>query len=437
MKSIYNYLVDWEKSDPNFIFLNYNKKYTVSDTLYQIDSIAKSLEYIPDNFIAIHVDSSIDTIFLYLACIKTNKTPILFQTSWSKNELDYLIKRYEIKHIISQWKSRDFFNDSATVYYLEELINSSRGCGIPTSSNANSNPECILFTSGSTGLPKAVSLDSKNFYYSSIAWNEKIKFHSNDSYLLCLPLHHISGLSILYRAIYNRFNIQIISSYRDLIKYSGTVISLVPSMLNRLIENPSYIERLSLFRSIIIGGEPAKVSVLEKCLEFNLNVFVSYGMTETCSGIAGFWIKDYPQALSSSGNPFNGVKISIVDNRISISSKMNMRGYYMDKTQEEVIITSDLGRIENNFIYIDGRDKNIAISGGENININYVKNILLEHSSVESVSIKITKDSDWGESIEVDLILNSNRLNSNDIREWCRLKMPQYYIPKVIRVVTK
>ena len=437
MKSIYNHLVDWGEVDPDFIFLNYDKSYTISDVIYQVDTISKSLEYIPDSYIGIHVNSSMDIIFLYLACIKTNKTPILFQTSWSKHELDYLINKYKITHIISEWESKNLFDQDATIYYLEELINSSRGCGVPIHSDSNSNPECILFTSGSTGFPKAVSLDLRNFYHSGIGWDEKIQFNNSDSYLLCLPIYHISGISILYRAIYYKFNIQIIDSYRDLIKHSGTIISLVPSILNRLIEDSSYTEKLSSFRAIIVGGEPAEISTLEKCLKMNFNVFISYGMTETCSGIAGFWIKDYPDALSSVGQPFNGVSVSIINNYIGITSNMNMRGYYMDEVKEETIITSDLGKIENGFIYIDGRDGNIAISGGENINTDYVKYILLEHDAIQSVSIKVTKDRDWGEAIEADLILNTKEFNSDDIKEWCRSNMPQYSIPKTIRIVTK
>ena len=118
MKSIYNHLADWGESNPDFIFLNYDKSYTISDVIYQVDAISKSLEYIPDNYIGIHINSSINTIFLYLACIKTNKTPILFQTSWSKHELDYLINKYKITHIISEWKSKFFFDQDASIYYL-------------------------------------------------------------------------------------------------------------------------------------------------------------------------------------------------------------------------------------------------------------------------------------------------------------------------------
>ena len=437
MKSIYNHLVDWGISDPDFIFLNYNKSYTINDVLYQVETLSKPLKYIPDDYIGIHINSSIDTIFLYLACIKNNKTPILIPTTISKSQLDYLISHYQIKHIISEWISKSLFDQGSVIYYLEELINSSRGCGVSPNSNSNSNPESILFTSGSMGHPKAVSLDLKNFYHSSLAWNKKIEFNFNDSYLLCLPLYHISGLSILYRAIYCKFNICIIDSYRDIPSNSGTIISLVPSLLHRLIKDASNIDKLSSLRAIIIGGEPADLSLLEKSLEMDLNIFICYGMTETCSGIAGFWIKNHPNKLSSAGQPFDGVDISIEKGYIAIDSNMNMRGYYMDKDCNSKIITSDLGNIENNFIYVTGREKNIAISGGENINTDYVKNILLKHNAIQSVSIKINKDIKWGEIIEADLEVNTNKVSIQDIKDWCHTHIPRYAIPKIMRIVTK
>ena len=109
----------------------------------------------------------------------------------------------------------------------------------------------------------------------------------------------------------------------------------------------------------------------------------------------------------------------------------------MDKDCNSKIITSDLGNIENNFIYVTGREKNIAISGGENINTDYVKDILLKHNAIQSVSIKINKDIKWGEIIEADLEVNTNKVSIQDIKDWCHTHIPRYAIPKIMRIVTK
>ena len=317
------------------------------------------------------------------------------------------------------------------------MANSSRGCGISTIPIESFHPEVVLFTSGSTGCPKGVCLDLKNFYNSVTAWNSEINFVNSDVYTLCLPLSHISGLSILYRAIYSKFSILILDSYRDLDKYKATLISLVPSVLNRIIDNKKYLKSLRLYRGIIIGGEAASIDLLQKCLEMDLNIFVSYGMTETCSGIAGYWIKDYPNELSSSGKPFSGVDFSIVNDHIQIKSKMNMRGYFMEDDLSDSFITSDLGEIKDDFLYVKGRRDEIVTSGGEKINISYVRDIILENVEIKSVVLTILKDKRWGNVVHAEIASNTKSLSVQDVKQWCESRMPNYCVPQNIRIVTK
>ena len=157
-------------------------------------------------------------------------------------------------------------------------------------------------------------------------------------------------------------------------------------------------------------------------------------MTETCSGISGYWINEHPDKLESAGRPFKGVHIAIINNHISINSKMNMRGYHLEEKLDSSFITSDLGNIKDGFVYIKGRAENTTISGGEKINCDYVKDILLSHQSIESVLIKVVKNREWGESIEADVVLNTTKITEGDIKSWCQKKIAEYAVPKRIHI---
>ena len=144
-------------------------------------------------------------------------------------------------------------------------------------------------------------------------WNQEIGFDSTDKHALCLPLYHIAGLSILYRSIYNRFMINLLDDYRKINSISSSIISLVPSILNKLITQNKYHKSLQSYKAIILGGEFANKELLKKCIELKLNIFISYGMTETCSGISGFWLNKHIDKCSSAGKPFSNVIISIIN----------------------------------------------------------------------------------------------------------------------------
>tara|TARA_Y100001934_G_C12322191_1_gene760631 strand:- start:469 stop:1773 length:1305 start_codon:yes stop_codon:yes gene_type:complete len=431
MKSIYDLLFDWYKSNPDFEFINYQKSYSLQDIVYEVEAVSKSLKYIPSDHIGILIKSKLDFIVVYLSCIKSNKVPIVLKNNWGDEELNSIIKNNKIDHVISEWGNKI---KDVTTYFVEEIINSSRGCGIPNDSLGVNSYESIIFTSGSMGLPKGVRLSRESFYASARAWNNEIIFEPEDRYAVCLSLDHISGIAVLYRSIYYRFGLNIFDNYRNIHSLESSIISLVPTILNTIIHDNEYIQFLKSYKAIILGGEPATKKLLEHCLDLNLNVYVSYGMSETCSGISGFWINDYPDKIDSVGRAFDGVDLSISDNVISIKSDMNMIGYYLENKLSDSFITSDKGCIVEDFLYIDSQRDNIAISGGEKINIDYIKKTLLLHKLITSVNIKIKNDEIWGQSIYADVSVDSDLITELDIKKWCENMIGKYKTPKKINI---
>ena len=435
MKSIYDLLLDWHQTDPNFIFLRENRSYTLNEVVHEVESISKSLSYLSSVNIALYLSSKLDFILVYLACINSNKIPIILKTTWGKDEVDSIIDSNNIKHIICSWDSRHLFKNNINTYYLEELVNSSRGCGITQHKNNRKKYETVIFTSGSTGEPKGVCLKRSNFKASAQSWNKQINFDVNDDYALCLPLHHISGLSILYRSIYYKFSMTLFDSYKQIINRKNSIISLVPTALEFLIDNEKFHKTLKNFRVIILGGEASKRDLLIKCINLELNVFISYGMTETCSGISGFWIKNYPEQLNSVGIPFSDVNISIdEDKRITIESPMNMYNYFFINHENDNFKTSDFGEIKNDFLYLLGRSDDLIKHKGENINLKYIENILIKHDSIHSVKVFIENSKIQDNLIVAEVVAKDKSLVVENLQKWCKIKIGKYKTPKKITI---
>lgn len=435
MKSIYDLLLDWHQIDSNFIFLRENRSYTLNEVVHEVESISKSLSYISSENIAIYLSSKLDFIFVYLACINSNKIPIILKTTWGKGEVDSIIHGNNIKHIICSWDSRHLFNNNINTYYLEELVNSSKGCGIPQHTNNRKKYETVIFTSGSSGEPKGVCLKRSNFKASAQAWGKQINFNANDHYALCLPLHHISGLSILYRSIYYKFSMTLFDSYKQIINRKNSIISLVPTALESLINNEKFHKPLKNFRAIILGGEACKKDLLIKCINLELNIFISYGMTETCSGVSGFWLKHYPEQFNSVGIPFSDVNISIdEDKRITIVSPMNMYNYFVNNHENDNLKTSDFGEIKDDFLYLLGRSDDLIKHKGENINLKYIENILIKHDLIHSVKVFIENSKIQDDLIVAEVVSKDKSLDVENLQKWCKIKIGKYKTPKKITI---
>ena len=127
-------------------------------------------------------------------------------------------------------------------------------------------------------MPKAVQLTYGNFEASCNNWNEFLQFKPNDQFLCCLSLHHIGGLAVMLRALMFGFSVNLVSTFEvqtvldTITKHRVTIISLVPTMLKRILDLKSGLKAIKSLRWILLGGGPSSEYLLDLCIKEKLNI---------------------------------------------------------------------------------------------------------------------------------------------------------------------
>ena len=251
----------------------------------------------------------------------------------------------------------------------------------------------MTFTSATKGKPKVVVHTYGNHYYSALGSNMNLRLEPNDLWLINLPLFHVGGQAILYRAalsgagvIFTKFsNIENI-----LAQYRITHLSVVPTQLHRLLENPKICAALSKLKVILVGGDKLPKNLLRTALNKKLKLYTSYGSSEMSSQITTQSKAIKNECILDSGNVLPFRKINITNKKeIIVKGPCLFSGYYKQKKiclpldQDAYFHTGDLGELsDSGALTILGRKDNMFISGGENI---YPEEIERELEKIEYV----------------------------------------------------
>ena len=413
---------------PNDIFITIdNKKTTYLDfekKIYSIKSYLETLEF-KMNQIKINFENPVSLLASIVACNRLGIVPIIFPNK------KYIIKSIDYSSIIKY----DFeLNDNCIV----QDIGSEKEKNIYTY-NKN-DVQCILFTSGTQNKPKAVELTFGNIYYSAKCWQKIANFSKKDNYLNILPLHHISGLAIFFRSMYYNFQLSFHeynrNNFASIVKNNDiSCISVVPKILMDLIKNGQN-DILKLCRIVIVGGSEITKEIYNYLFDNNINAYISYGMTETASGIAGYFVKNSETFKKNYlGSPHSNVDLKIIHDKICIKSPTVMKGYHKGSNCNGSFTSDDSGYIKNNSIYMTSRHKNLIISGGENINLKIIEDVIYQFDKNLNFIVIGIKDKDWGE-VSAVLIANQKK-QIEHLKKFCINSLPKYMYPKYFIKVNK
>ncbi|MFN9817811.1 MAG: o-succinylbenzoate--CoA ligase, partial [Pseudanabaena sp.] len=313
----------------------------------------------------------------------------------------------------------------------------------------------IFYTSGTTGKPKGVTLTYSNHFHNAIASALQLGINPDDNWLLCMPLFHVGGLAIAWRSVINGTTITLLPKFDEqevleaIACEKVTIISLVPTMLTRLLQHPNR-QNLQKLRAILLGGAPASLELIDRCLQLNLPIMPTYGMTETASQITTLLPHEVTIRRGSSGLPLFGNRLRIVDEhqqdlevgmigQILVQGLSVMSGYLHQSDDQAMqdgwFYTGDLGYLDRDgYLYVVSRRSDLIISGGENIYPTEIEAILLTHPAIAEVCIVGLGDREWGE-IVVAVIVAESQLSLVEIRSFCEQKsLARYKLPKSIYI---
>lgn len=292
----------------------------------------------------------------------------------------------------------------------------------------------LLKTSGSTGLPKTVVHKAVDHFRSALINNRAVSFSSPHVWLLALPVHHVGGLSIIFRVLAAAATLIAVKDKESLLTAlqdnSVSHVSLVAAQLEWLLERTKSKSTLSRLECILLGGSSISQALVDRCILQKIPLCISYGMTETASMIAMRTVPDKGYQLI----PPNKLRISKA-REISICGPALFEGYFekasIRKSKDELdyFPTGDLGELQKDgSLKIIGRKDNLIVSGGENIYPEEIEKELMAIAGVRRALVFPAAHKEFGECPEA--IIEGSSLSKISLKQELIKKLPNYKIPK-------
>lgn len=287
----------------------------------------------------------------------------------------------------------------------------------------------IVHTSGTGGSPRLAQFDRRAIDAAVAASALALGASDEDRWLCCLPLSHVGGLLVLFRAIvlgapvtvHERFEAEAVVAEPDI-----AFTSVVPTMLGRLVETGA---SLSRYRSILVGGAHLTPDLRTQAERAGAHVVETYGLTESCGGVV------------YEGVPLPGTQMRIdPDGGIQLRGPTLMKGYRFDPdgtaaafTHDGWLRPGDAGEIDRDGrLRVLGRIDDLINTGGEKVWPDQVEAALRTHPGVRDVAVGGRLDPEWGQRVAVWIVPSdpADPPSLEDLREFAGRTLPRYAVPR-------
>ncbi len=354
----------------------------------------------------------------------------------------------------------------------DSFLEAARSATSPESNDWETDPDAIailLFTSGTTGIPKAAVLRHKHLVSYILGSVEFGAAGEDDAALVCVPPYHVAGMAALLSSVYaGRRVVQLANfdaqSWLDLArKERVTNAFVVPTMLAQIIDALEGQTRADLphLRSLSYGGGKMPLSVIEKAMALfpEANFTNAYGLTETSSTITILDPDDHRTAANSEddavrrrlvsvGRALPSIEIEIHDEAglpvaagergeicvrgeqvsgeyLGTGSLLNEAGWFP---------TRDAGHLDaEGYLFLEGRIDDVIVRGGENLSPGEIEDVLLEHEAVADAAVVGIPDERWGEGVAAAVVLKTGcQASDEELKDWVKRHLRSSRVPQQI-----
>jgi acyl-CoA synthetase (AMP-forming)/AMP-acid ligase II len=318
-------------------------------------------------------------------------------------------------------------------------------------------PRFVILTSGTTGTPKGAQRSSPDGLFAIAALLDKIPYRSRETMMIAAPLFHSWGFfhfimslpTASTMVLRRRFDEE--ETLRAVQDHRAQVLAVVPVMLQRILQLPeetlaSY--DLSSLRITSLSGSalPGELAI-EWMDRFGDNVYNLYGSTEVAYATVAT-PADLRAAPGTAGKPPRGTVVRLYDEqgralpqgevgRIFVGNEMSFEGYTGGGGKEAIdglLSSGDVGHLDAaGRLFIDGRDDEMIVSGGENVFPREVEDLLADHEGVVEVAVIGVEDEEYGQRLKAFVVLDSEaEASEEDLKAYVKGRLAGYKAPREV-----
>ena len=334
----------------------------------------------------------------------------------------------------------------------ESLFETAESCDVSETVMEN-DESFIIYTAGTTAFPKGVLLTHGSQVANTKNYSAAYKMLSDDVEIAPTPLFHSSTLGRIFTYVYNGAKFLLCRKFdaektlKIIEREKVTSITQSPTMyhmMSEVFEKSDYDTR-SVKRAVTGASAMRPQTKIELKKIFPCASFYDlYGVTEASPGISILGPADFMGKSCCVGRSMKSVEIKMSETGEILCRGPNvMKGYYKEPEATKAAIrdgwfhTGDMGRIdEDGFLYIEGRKKELIISGGINVYPAEIENIIISCPGVQDVSVIGVPDDKWGEKIVAAIVLTGDEMFCEEaFQKYCKDRLADFKCPREVFMV--